>query len=99
MALGNFRFQPLGKRVLVKMEELPTQIGTMHVVPMTGHNADRSHYGRLMAKGNKSRCNAVVGNRVIVNPYVKIDVKVDGIPFAVFDDHNVLGVVEEPSQA
>ncbi len=95
MALGNFKFQPLGKRVLVKMEELPTQIGAIHVAPMQGHNADRSQYGRLMAKGVKSQCPATIGSRVLVNPYVKTDVKVDGIPFSVFDDHNVLGVVEE----
>lgn len=94
MAQGSFGFRPTGKRVLVKMEELPKMVSGLHVVPQTGHMAERSQIGRLMVHGTKSECEAKVGNRVVVNPYNGKDVVVNNIPFRIYDDFAVLAVVE-----
>jgi len=94
MAQGLFRFRPTGKKVLVKMEELPTVVNGLHIVPQSGHMAERPQVGRLMIHGTNSKCEAKVGNRVVVNPYNGKDVVVDGIPFKIYDDFAVLAVVE-----
>lgn len=94
MSNGSFRFRPTGKRVLVKLEELPDKVGRFVVVREQGHNAERAQCGRLMVKGATSKCVAEVGNRVVVNPYNGKDCVVDGIPFKIFDDFAVLAVVE-----
>jgi len=94
MALGSFKFRPTGKRVLVKLEELPTTVNGLHVVRDSGHNAERAQCGRLMVHGTSSKCEAQAGSRVVVNPYNGKDCVVDGIPFKIFDDFAVLAVVE-----
>jgi len=67
----------------------------IHVVPQTGHMAERSQIGRLMVLGTGSKCEAPVGSRVVVNPYNGKDAVVDGIPFKVYDDFAVLAMITE----
>ena len=95
------KVRPLGDKILVKRDEAATKTDSGIFLPESAK--DKPKQGKVMALGagllNKEKgtyvpCTVKKGDTVIFSSYAGTEVKIDGDPYLIMTEEEILGIVE-----
>ena len=95
------KVRPLGDKILVKRDEAATKTETGIVLPESAK--DKPKQGKVVALGagilNKDKGTYVPftvkkGDSIIFSSYAGTEVKIDGEPYLIMTEEEILGIVE-----
>lgn len=87
-------FQPLGDRVLLKVQEVETKTASGIYIPENA-SQEKPTTAKVVAIGSEVK-DVIVGDTVIYTKFARsAEVKIDGVDYLVMETSEVLGKFEE----
>lgn len=100
MADKNIKVQPLGRRVLVKPDEIEEKTSGGLVLPPSSTSDQKSETGQIVklgegeSKGKKITFDLKVGDRVYFKKYSPDEVEVEGEKYFIIDVDDILAIIK-----
>jgi len=86
------KINPIGERVLVKMQEGETKTAGGIFIPDTAQ--EKTQIGEVIAVGDDEAVTVKIGQKIIYDKYAGTSIKVDGDEQLILNMDDILAVVE-----
>lgn len=91
------KLQPLGKRIVVRPEEVQETTTGGLIIPPTAQDDKKPEVGVVVKLGTGEKdftFSVKVGNRVFFKQYSPEEIEVDGEKFFIVDEEDVLAIIQ-----
>lgn len=98
---SNIKIQPLGKRVVIKPEEVQEKTAGGLVIPPSASDEKRPAFGEVVKlgigkdkKGNEIKFDVKIGDKVYFKKYAPEEIEVEGEEYLILESEDILAVVK-----
>lgn len=98
--MADIKIQPLGKRVLVKADEIETKTTGGLVLPPSANTDQKPETGKIVKlgkgkyKGKDVTFEVAVGDRVYFKKYSPDEVEIDNVKYLLLDEEDILAIIK-----
>jgi chaperonin GroES len=99
------RIRPLHDRVIIRRIEEQEQVRGGIIIPDTAKEKPQEGEviavgsGKLLDKGERSKLDVEVGDRVLFGKYAGTEVKLDGEEYLIMREDDILGIIERAAES